>query len=145
MAKKHLGPQFQQIEKETVPFDEEDASSDPELVRDFNKNVLNRSLGDPTHNTIHTYKTSEGPIATAITKHHPKGIVLDSVHVNHQHRGRGVGTNVLKHLTDTYGELHPSGHYVSQRALDWHHNNSQHFATDPEYKGDRIVEDEEGW
>lgn len=140
-----LGPQFSYIKSTTQPFDVEDASYDPQAVQSFNEEHLNRPLGEPTHTIFHEFGTASGPVGTAITKHHPRGTVLDSIHVNHDKRGSGEGTRILNHLIHTYGKLHPSGHYVDQRSLDWHNKNASKFVNDPEYDGNRIVEDEEGW
>jgi GNAT superfamily N-acetyltransferase len=139
------GPQFKYLKTRIQPFDEADASYDPQLVQQFNEENINNRLGDPRHSLFHEYGTSEGKTATAITKHHPGGIVLHSIHVNHDRRGQGIGTQLLDHLTGLYGKMSPSGHYVDQQALDWHNKNSTKFSSDPEYGGSRIVEDEEGW
>lgn len=139
------GPQWRNIQSTVRPFDTEDAEHDPEKVREFNNDVLNTRLGPPTQSTWHDYKAGDKTIATAITNHHPKGVVLSNIHVFSDHRGRGIGTEFLGELVNRYGKLHPSGHYVSQQTLDWHHKNSKMFETDPEYGGYRIVEEEEPW
>lgn len=140
-----LGPQFSYIHTTIRPFDVEDEEFDPQLVQEFNKEFLNKDLGEPTHSLFHEFGTQEGRTGTAITNHYPRGVVLDSIHVDHDKRGVGVGSSILGRLTDKYGKMHPSGHYVDQKALDWHNKNWDKFAKDPEYGGSRIVEDEEGW
>lgn len=140
-----LGPQFSYIKTSIRPFDTQDAESDPQAVQEFNAEYLNQSLGDPTHSLVHEFGTSKGRTGTAITKHHPGGVVLDSIHVDSGKRGRGEGTGMLNRLTSLYGKLVPSGHYVDQQALDWHNKHWNKFKNDPEYGGSRIVEAEEGW
>lgn len=128
------------------PFDAQNAESDPEKVRAFNEDTFNDRLGYPTHTSLHEYLVNGIPIGTAFVNHHPRGKVLTSIHIDDTKRNQGHGSRFLEHLSTQFDtKLYPSGHYVSQKSLDWHNKNHFNFADDPEYSGNRIVEDEEGW